>query len=151
MTMRDAVLDFRVPPQPHLSRVVREGVAEFARARSVDEDDLEIFLTALGEALANAIEHSHAERPIDIEVRLSHERILASVHDSGVGFAFGSVVESRLGDPTAERGRGLPIMRRCSDIFAIDSSPGKGTTVVLGRYLRAPDDCRSRRSPAGVA
>jgi hypothetical protein len=27
-------------------------------------------------------------------------------------------------------------MRRCTDIFAVHSLPGKGTAVVLGRYLR---------------
>jgi hypothetical protein len=30
-------------------------------------------------------------------------------------------------------------MRRCCDIFALNSSPGKGTAVVLGRYLRVQD------------
>jgi hypothetical protein len=27
-------------------------------------------------------------------------------------------------------------MRRCTDIFAVHSVPGRGTAVVLGRYLR---------------
>jgi anti-sigma regulatory factor (Ser/Thr protein kinase) len=46
------------------------------------------------------------------------------------------VVEPSLPGADAERGRGLPIMRRCSDIFAIRSEPGRGTAVVLGRYLQ---------------
>ena len=31
------------------------------------------------------------------------------------------------GDPLAERGRGLPIMRRCVDDLTISSTPGRGT------------------------
>ena len=131
-----AILDFRVQPQPQLSRVVREAVAKFGRQHEIAEEDLEHFLTALGEAVANAIEHAHARQPIRIEVRLHADRIVATVEDDGIGFRPIDLAEPSLPDPTAERGRGLPIMRRCSDIFTIDSTPGKGTAVVLGRYLR---------------
>jgi len=137
MQTSEAVLDLRVPPQPHSSRIVREGVTDFVRAHHIGEEDLAHFLTALGEALANAIEHAHADLPIEVEVRLSGERILATVHDSGVGFRPELVVVASVPDPTAERGRGLPIMRRCCDIFRIESAPGHGTAVVLGRYIRA--------------
>ncbi len=140
MATHDAVLDFRVPPQPHLSRVVRESVADFARMHAVGEDDLGHFLTALGEAIANAIEHAHAERPIEIEVRVGHERILATIRDNGIGFDSSRVVANVLPDHTAERGRGLPIMRRCCDIFAVSSEPGIGTAVVIGRYFRQSPD-----------
>jgi len=140
ISTHDAVLDFRVPPQPHLSRVVREGVTDFARAHAVGEDDLAHFLTALGEAIANAIEHSHADSAIEVEIRIGEDRILATVHDSGVGFDTTLVVEPALPEPTAERGRGLPIMRRCSDVFVVKSEPGEGTVVVLGRYFRKPSE-----------
>jgi serine/threonine-protein kinase RsbW len=136
MDTNDAVLAFRVPPEPLLSRLVRDAVAELARSRGVGEDDLAHFQTALGEALANAIEHARSRTPIEVEVRLSHDRIVATVQDGGIGFATERVVDPTLPDPSAERGRGLPIMRRCSDIFAIESVPGKGTAVVIGRFLR---------------
>ena len=126
---------------PHLARVVREGVAEFAHARSVDPDDLAHFLTALGEALANAIEHAHALDPIEVNVRIDRMSIMATISDTGVGFVAQEVVpEPPLPDPQAERGRGLPIMRRCSDIFLVKSVPGQGTAVVVGRYLRVRAD-----------
>ncbi len=34
--------------------------------------------------------------------------------------------------PMAEGGRGIPIMQRCTDMFAIRPLPGGGTGVVLG-------------------
>ena len=136
MNTSEAVLDFRVRPEPHRSRGARDAIVDFARSNGVGEDDLAYFATAVGEALANAVEHARAEVPIAVEVRVAPDRILALVQDSGVGFEAGVVAEPALPEPDAERGRGLPIMRRCCDIFALNSSPGKGTAVVLGRYLR---------------
>ena len=136
MSTTEAVLDFRVAPQPHLSRLVRERVIEFARTHDVGEDDLAYFLTALGEAVANAIEHAKADQPILVEVRVGDDRIVATVQDRGVGFPTALVIEPELPDSHSERGRGLPIMRRCSDIFALHSEPGRGTAVVVGRYLK---------------
>ncbi len=131
----EAALDFRIPPHPRLARVVREGVAEFGRAHGVPEDDLGHFLIALGEALANAIEHARAAKPIEIACRVGPERIIATVRDDGVGFPGEPPAFPELPEVSAERGRGLPMMRRCSDIFAVQSVPGKGTAVVVGRYL----------------
>jgi anti-sigma regulatory factor (Ser/Thr protein kinase) len=133
MAPSEAVLEFRVPPVPHVARVVRDGVSEFAEAHGIGHDDLSHFLTALGEALANAIEHAEATGPIHIEVRIDSGSIVATVADDGVGFAPGDLGEPSLPDPTAERGRGLPIMRRCCDIFSITSERGKGTRIVIGR------------------
>jgi anti-sigma regulatory factor (Ser/Thr protein kinase) len=102
----------------------------------VPDDDLGHFLIALGEALANAIEHARAAKPIEIECRVGPERIVATVRDDGVGFKGDPSAIGELPEASAERGRGLPMMRRCSDIFAVQSVPGQGTAVVVGRYLR---------------
>jgi len=151
MLPSEAVLNFRIPSHVvQLSRIVREGVTKFGRAHDVPEDDLSHFLTALGEALANAIEHARAERPIEIAVRLRPDRILATVRDNGIGFRANVVVDSGLPDVSAERGRGFPIMRRCSDIFAIDSVPGKGTAVAFGRYLRPHGEAVARAASSSV-
>lgn len=133
-----AALDFRVPASPQFSRVVRESTTHFARTHGVEGDDAAQFLTALGEAVANAIEHGKVDRPIEVEVHIDGDRILGIVRDEGVGFASDPraiAVDLPPGD--SERGRGLPIMRRCSDIFAVESAPGKGTAVVVGRFLRS--------------
>jgi anti-sigma regulatory factor (Ser/Thr protein kinase) len=152
MAPSEAVLDFRVPPVPHVARAVRDGVAEFAQARGVGREDLGHFLSALGEALANAIEHSRATEPIAVQVRIDRESIVATIADNGVGFPVERFAEPCLPDPGAERGRGLPIMRRCCDIFSIQSERDKGTSIVLGRYFQAAAQPLSmtskRRQPA---
>ena len=139
METSEASIDLRVPPQPSYSRIVREHVAEFARTHGVGDDDLTHFLIALGEALANAIEHGLAETPVEIEIRIGPDRIVATVQDGGVGFAADVIADASLPEDSSERGRGVPIMRRCCDIFAVKTEPGKGTAVVLGRYLRTAE------------
>ena len=95
-------------------------------------------MSAVGEALANAIEHSGSSEVIEVRCQIQDDKIIATVIDSGRGFETPPVPEKPIPDAFSERGRGLPIMQRCTDIFAVRSVPGKGTAVVLGRYLREP-------------
>lgn len=129
------VLRLRVPPNPRFGKIVRDAVTAHAVRFDVSPASLEDFLFAIGEGLANAVEHSSTSDAIDIRCRIDHEKIVVTIVDSGCGFS------STPGDdvlPTGlvERGRGLPIMRRCSDIFAVHSVPGRGTAIVIGRYIR---------------
>jgi stage II sporulation protein AB (anti-sigma F factor) len=136
----------QVPPDPRCGRYVREELMGFARCHGVKAVALGDFLTAVGEALANAIAHSQTNQPIEVSaVLLGPDKMIATIADRGVGFTPGeSAVEPQLPDGLCERGRGFAIMRHCSDIFSIKSAPGEGTIVTLGRYLRS--GLRSRRS-----
>ena len=66
-----------VPVEPHYGHEVRRQVLAFAGWHSIDPESLTDFLTALGEALANAFEHSGA-RTVGVEVRLTETHILAA-------------------------------------------------------------------------
>jgi len=125
-----------IPPNPRYGKSVRDEVLAFAHRHNILVSDLEDFIFALGEAIANAIEHSGSRDAIEICCRIEQDKIVATVTDSGRGFVTQTLPKTPLPDEFAERGRGLPIMERCSDIFAVRSIPGKGTAVVLGRYLR---------------
>jgi serine/threonine-protein kinase RsbW len=136
--MSDASLSLRVPPKADFCSVARKRIVAFARSRSVSEDDIAYLVTAVGEALANAIEHSQSDEPVLIDVRVGTDRVVAVVRDVGVGFANEPGLPAQLPSSDAERGRGLAIMRRCSDIFSISSRRGRGTAVTIGRYRRYP-------------
>ena len=125
-----------IPPNASYGKGVRDEVIAFAHRNKISICDLEDFIFALGEAIANAIEHSGSPEAIEIICRIEEDKIVATVTDSGRGFVSDLLPKTSLPDEFAERGRGLPIMERCSDIFAVRSVPGKGTAVVLGRYLR---------------
>lgn len=133
-----ATLRLRVPPDARYSGYVRQRVMSFAAGARVPEPDAADFVTAVSEALANAIEHSRSTESIDIACWLvGRNQLIATVVDHGIGFAAReALTEPRLPEPLAERGRGLPIMRRYTDLFSVRSIPGKGTSVLLGRYLR---------------
>lgn len=127
-----------VPIEPHYGQEVRRKVLALAASRRIVEESLTDFLTALGEALANAFEHSGAQS-VAVEVNVTSTHIWACIRDSGIGFTRGSEPPS-LPDPSAERGRGFPLMQRCSDIFHVASAPGIGTSVVVGCVLSDADE-----------
>ena len=127
-----------VPPDPKLGGYVRQEVIAFAETQGIDDADVTDFVAAIGEALANAIEHAHTREPIEITLwLLGDDRLFASVRDRGIGFApTERALALTLPEAYAERGRGLPIMRRCADVFSVRTAPGQGTRVTLGCYVR---------------
>jgi anti-sigma regulatory factor (Ser/Thr protein kinase) len=133
---RGRSLRVRIPPNARFSGSVRHQVLSFAGGHEINSQELEEFIFAVGEALANAIEHSRTSDVIEVHCQIEDDKILATIVDSGAGFASDPLANVSLPDAFTERGRGLPIMRRCTDIFAVHSVPGRGTAVVLGRYLR---------------
>ncbi len=118
----------------------------FAGNHEINNQELEEFIFAVGEALANAIEHSRTSDVIEVHCQIEDDKILATIVDSGAGFTTDPLANIALPDALDERGRGLPIMRRCTDIFAVHSVPGRGTAVVLGRYLHGTGDADQERA-----
>ncbi len=149
--MDGEILKMRIPPNARFGREVRRRVSTFALQFDVSHQELEEFIFALGEALANAIEHSQSHDAIEIRCQIEHDKILATILDSGAGFKSDPVNTVKLPDVMTERGRGLPIMRRCSDIFALHSVPGRGTAVVIGRYLRHKSKLNTSDQETGIA
>jgi anti-sigma regulatory factor (Ser/Thr protein kinase) len=131
-------LQLSVPPDPEQGRAVRGRIAAFARSAGVSDDDLTDLLIALGEALANAIEHSKTTAPIEVSAWVAGHDLIAQVVDHGSGFVMQpiGVATSREAILT-ERGRGLLIMSQCADVISVDSFPGRGTAITLSRHLRA--------------
>jgi anti-sigma regulatory factor (Ser/Thr protein kinase) len=131
-----AQLRLCVPPDAKLVGYVRQEVIAFTEAHGIDDAEVSDFLSAIGEALANAIEHGHTSEPIEISAWLLDDRLFASVRDHGVGFAPSErTLSATLPDVYAERGRGLPIIRRCSEIFSVRSTPGEGTSITVGCHV----------------
>lgn len=137
---RGPVLKVRIPPHPRYGKNVRQKVMTFANELQIDGEDLDQFVYAIGEAIANAIEHSASDQPIEVRCQVEGDKIIATILDTGRGFETCELHNQTLPDEYCERGRGLPIMQRFTHIFAVRSVPGEGTTVVLGRYLRKSPD-----------
>jgi anti-sigma regulatory factor (Ser/Thr protein kinase) len=130
-----ACLRLQVPPEPGYAREVREFIQSFARERGTAEDDVHEFVTAVSEALANAIEHGRSREPIDVLCSVNARGdLIARISDYGVGFSPGELPSDGAASASyRERGRGLAIMRRFTDRFSIKSEPGRGTIVTFLR------------------
>ena len=135
-------LHVQIPPDPQYARTVRGALAAFAALHGVVELDQAAVVLAVGEALANAIEHAAAEGDIKVTVEIDRHFISARIVDSGRGFDETPMAMQPLPDDYEEGGRGIPIMQRCVDQCNVESSPGLGTIVTLRRFRRdaAPTD-----------
>jgi serine/threonine-protein kinase RsbW len=129
-------LHLKIPPDARYARTVRDALAGFALLHHVSNLDTEALIFAVGEALANAIEHAASGKDIEVIAEVDAQRFVATVIDYGDGFRTIPRERAQLPEPTAERGRGIPIMQRCTDFFDVKSQPGAGTAIVLGRLRR---------------
>jgi len=129
-------LHIRIPPDARHARAVREALVAFATLHDVLQADQEALLFAVGEAIANAIEHGAPSGDIDVIIEIDPRLICARVVDRGRGFWDTPIGFAPLPDAFSERGRGIPIMQRCVDLCDVVSMPGSGTTVTLGRFRR---------------
>ncbi|MGC2130570.1 MAG: ATP-binding protein [Candidatus Aquilonibacter sp.] len=129
-------LHVQIPPDPQYARTVRGALAAFASLHGVVELDQAAVVLAVGEALANAIEHAAAQGDIKVTVEIDQHFISARIVDSGRGFDETPLDLQPLPDDYEEGGRGIPIMQRCVDQCYVESSPGLGTIVTLRRFRR---------------
>ncbi len=115
---------------------MRDALIAFASLHGVSEIDQEAMLFAVGEALANAIEHGAPDGDITVTIEIDKHLISARVVDDGRGFGNAPSGVAPLPATYAERGRGIPIMQRSVDLCEVHSAPGSGTVVTLGRFRR---------------
>ncbi|HUZ48529.1 MAG TPA: ATP-binding protein [Candidatus Dormibacteraeota bacterium] len=134
-----STLHLRVPPDPRYARTVRDAIVGFAGIHEIRDEDLESLLFAVGEALANAIEHAASQDDIEVLCEVDRERIVATVIDRGKGYRRVPTGIVPLPADLSERGRGIPIMQRCTDFFDVLSLPDRGTAVRLGRFRRTSE------------
>jgi anti-sigma regulatory factor (Ser/Thr protein kinase) len=142
------LLNMRFPPSAWNARKVRNHMVQIGATLELEPERLEEFVTAVGEAFANAVEHSRTDEPIHVVVKLDvRHRLHASVRDHGRGID-ALEVNRTLPSVRAERGRGIPLMRGCSSVLKISSPRAGGTLVELrwdGDYRRA-SSARSRNA-----
>ena len=118
--------DCALPAVPVTAPFVRASLRAFAHASGLDTDRLFALQTAVGEAVANSIEHAYGPAADGGVVRVSAERgsgdLTVWIEDDG---------QWRLdAEPCETRGRGLPLMRALVDTVDIVSD-GRSTTVRL--------------------
>ncbi len=94
----------------------RRDVVEFARACGFRGQSLDDIEAAVGEGLANAVEHGHRDQGVfEVWVQRRAHELIVEIKDSGGGFDHGKVC-AHAGPPVeALRGFGTFIMREVMD------------------------------------
>lgn len=102
--------------------------------------DLTVVATAISEVARNIIEYA---RSGEILIRVVHDGgrrgLMVQATDEGPGIA--DVEQAMLDGYSTGKGLGigLPGAKRLMDDFEVHSSPGRGTTVVMRKWLNVTD------------
>ncbi len=144
--MTGAILRVRILHETDVV-LARQRARQIAALLGLDAQDQTRFATAASEIARNAFRYAGGG---SIEFFLQDDTLLARVTDQGPGIPnLREILDGRYVSPT---GMGLGIIgaKRLSDRFTIDSSPGTGTSVLIGRRL--PRGLPSARpTPADIA
>ena len=121
-------------------RFARVTVAAFATQLNPIMEEISDIKTAVSEAVTNAIVHGYEgkEGTIYMDVEISGNKLSLRIHDDGVGIADVEKAMEPLFTtrPQEERaGMGFMFMEAFMDDLRVESEPGAGTTVFMGKTI----------------
>lgn len=116
-------IELRLPAEPTSATIARRFVSRYARVAQLEPERTFDLVLAVGEAVANAVEHAYRGATGDFVLRLDarENKIFGEVEDLGTWY------DRR---PPAERGRGLAILRATTHHLELNRSE-RGTTVAF--------------------
>jgi anti-sigma regulatory factor (Ser/Thr protein kinase) len=122
-------------PSAQWLRRARHDVAEFATYCGFGTDRTADIVLAVGEAVANTVEHSGSPRDFSIKCEFDGTRLLLRVEDHGSGFtpSLRPVIREKL----QPRGLGIYLMNKLMDAAEFSFKPGDGTILTLVKRLAA--------------
>lgn len=120
----------------------RAAAAAFVMSLDPTVEELTEIKTAVSEAVSNCVIHSETEK-ISMECALENgNRLTIKIEDKGVGIEDVEQAMEPLfttGDDEERSGMGFTVMRSFMDKLKVRSVKGKGTTVIMTKYLDVPD------------
>lgn len=127
------------------ARSVNEGLARMLVAAFMADmnptlEQLADVKTAVSEAVTNAIIHGYSDESRQVRIACDRQggELMVTVEDDGIGIA--DIEQARqpfyTSKPQLERsGMGFAFMEAFTDRIEVESCPGKGTRVVLWKYI----------------
>lgn len=121
--------------------LARTVVAAFVAQLNPRVDELADIRTAVSEAVTNGIVHAypHGGGELVITARLyANRRVVVGVQDRGCGMADVQKAREPLFTTGGEErsGLGFSVMESLCDRVRVRSTPGRGTTVTLEKYIQ---------------
>ncbi|HOC42926.1 MAG TPA: ATP-binding protein [Thermoanaerobaculales bacterium] len=120
--------------------VAERALHDLCATAGCDGDQLYWVVTALREALANAVRHGNhllPERKVHVDLSVDAEAVTIRVEDEGEGFD-----PSQIPDPTVPEnllrpsGRGIFYMQQFMNRVQFSRAPGGGTSVLMVKLLQ---------------
>lgn len=116
--------------------LVRQRARRIAELVGFDTQDQTRFTTALSEIARNAFEYAGGgEVEFGLVGKTQPQRLEALVRDQGPGIPHLDEILSGAYRSPGGMGLGIIGARRLAEVFEIESAPGRGTTVTLGKVL----------------
>ncbi len=142
-------LSLTLPRDEQTIPVSRHIVHHALEEVGADEECMADIAVAQTEACTNVVKHSGPGDEYEVRVDIDAYRCVIRVIDTGRGFDWQSLTDGGA-DSSAERGRGIQLMRALVDEVRFVSKPEAGTIVHLEKALSFSDDSVVRRlAPAG--
>jgi signal transduction histidine kinase/CheY-like chemotaxis protein len=132
--MNRAILSVEVRLE-HDVVLARQRARQVAGLLGFEAQDQTRIATAVSEIARNAFQYAGGGKVEFLVQEGSPPAFLVRIHDQGPGIKdLKSILDGRYRSPTG-MGLGIVGVRRLMDSFQIDSTPGGGTTVVIGKNL----------------
>jgi serine/threonine-protein kinase RsbW len=115
-----------IPARAEYIALCRLALTGLSRLRAISEDVLEDLKLALTEAATNSVRHAYRERSpgsVEIVYELHPDRLAIEVTDDGAGFEPSDRLPG--GEPLAEGGLGIAIIRAIADDVEIGAHPDR--------------------------
>jgi serine/threonine-protein kinase RsbW len=137
-------LTLRLPREPETVAVGRRTVECALMTINVPEQDRRDVALAVSEACTNVVQHAGPVRGYTISVVAEDDRCMIDVADDGPGVE-AAEVHRYVPAPSAERGRGLPIIHAVMDGVQIASGPAGGLIIRMVKRLMLRGESPSAR------
>jgi len=134
----DLKLEIKLPKIPDIELVAIQALEMMGEYFGITDDKIGEARVLVTEAIINGLEHSGDDNPnVCVEFKMTKERLIILVTDSGRGFDPNSVpapeIKKKLGSNN-KRGWGLKLMESMSDDLVIESKP-TGTKISIIKNL----------------
>jgi serine/threonine-protein kinase RsbW len=127
-------LTWRLPRVPATASTARRAVDSALQALGIAADCRADLTLALSEACANAIEHARLGADYCVTVTADLELCMVEVADCGVGIADRRVLFQAVA-PASTRGRGIMLIRACTDSLDLAAVEPHGLAVRFSKRL----------------
>jgi serine/threonine-protein kinase RsbW len=142
-------LRWQLPRLPATVGMARHVLDCALKALGVTAECRSELVLALSEACSNAVEHACLGAGYCLSLTADQHRCTVEITDAGIGLGDGHRDRETAPGPVADRGRGIGIIRACTDWLELDPVEPHGLAVRFGKQLSwETGACGRRAAPA---